>query len=376
MQQKKKRVLIFLPFLTRGGAETQGFLLAKGLKQKGYDVDVCGFEMASKSYTLLAELESEKLNHFVLPFQMNAFGSRFSQIATCYKFIQAIHSKKYDAIIPFTWFPNFLSALTYRFAGVEVCLWNQRNVEDHVAVFGLEKILPVRKLKFVSNSIPGRKFLQRRFSVEENEVTIIKNGLSIHAPLKTAPQWKEELGLNGRAVVTMSANFFHEKDFATVLKAMLLVKESFPSVLLLLAGGGGNLAHKNATKALAFDLGLSGHVKFLDAVGDIAGLLSVSHIGLLSSTSEGCPNSVLEYMYAKLPVIATSIEGIADVLGKDYKYLFEVGSEQMLADKLLELLQDENLQRNVGQKLFEKVTNEYSTANMVHSFIQLIGDDK
>ena len=372
MQSRKRQVLIFLPFLTRGGAETQGFLLAKGLKQKGYDVDVCGFELASKSYTLTDELEAEKLTHFVLPFQMSAFGSRVSQIATCCKFIQIIRKKKYDAIIPFTWFPNFLSALTYRFAGVEVCFWNQRNVEDHVAVFGLEKFLPIKKLKFVSNSSPGKKFLQRRFNLNSEVVAIIKNGILVRAHQKTTEQWKSELQLGSRIVITMSANFFHEKDFDTVLRAMALLKKTSPSTILLLVGGGGNPAHKNATKALAFDLNLSEHVKFLDTISDISGLLSASHIGLLSSTSEGCPNSVLEYMHAKLPVVATNIEGVADVLGKDYPYLFETGNAQMLADKLSELLEDGTLRKNIGQKLFDKVVSEYNVEQMVNSFIQLI----
>lgn len=372
MKAEKKSVLVFLPLLTRGGAETQGLLLAKGLQAKGFDVEVCGFELPGKNYTLLSDLETSGLPYFVLPFQMNVFGSRLSQLSVCGKFIQILRSKKYQVIIPFTWFPNFLSGLTYRFAGVKTCFWNQRNVEDHVGVFGLEKLLPIKQLRFVSNSTPGKKFLERRFGLSTTEVAVIKNGLSVRPSQKTAAEWQKELQLAGRVAITMSANFFHEKDFDTVLHAMVLVKKAFPEVILLLAGGGGNPVHKNATKALAFDLGLNGHVKFLDTVSDISGLLSASQIGLLSSTSEGCPNSVLEYMYAKLPVVATNIDGIAEVLGKDYGYMFEVGNAQMLANRLLQLLPDENLRKSIGQNLFDRVVAEYSVEQMVNSFIQLI----
>jgi glycosyltransferase involved in cell wall biosynthesis len=373
MKNKAIKTLIFLPFLTRGGAETQGLLLAKGLKQKGYDVEVCGFELPDKPYTLISELDAVCIKHFVLPFQMNVFGTRLSQLKTSLAFINILNKGKYDVLIPFTWFPNFLSALTFRFGRVKVCFWNQRNVEDHVGVFALEKFIPLNRLKFVSNSTPGRKFLQRRFNLNETDVMLIKNGLSVRAPLKKISSWNAELNLQGRIVITMVANFFHEKDFETVLKAVALLKEKFPAVLLLLAGGGGSLSHKHTTKALAFDLGLTEHLKFLDTVSDIGGLLSVTHIGLLSSISEGCPNSILEYMHAKLPIVASNIEGVADILGNNYEYLFEVGNHQMLSDKMLELMQDENLRKAIGEKLYEKVTAEYEVELMVNSFIQLMG---
>lgn len=366
------KVLIFLPFLTRGGAETQGFLLAKGLSERGYSVEVCGFDLPLEKCTLIEDLKEAGIPFFLLPFKMDVVRSRKALPGVLWQFITLLRAKKFNVVIPYTWYPNLLSGVTYRLAGVQKCFWNQRNIEDHVPKNFLESLLPLSKMNFVSNSVPGRKFIERRFGLPTNKITVIRNGLPAKQAKHPAGYWTKTLHAEGKVVITMVANFFLEKDFITVIKAMALVAKQTKDVLLVFAGGGGSEPGANQAKALAFDLGLTDTVKFTGNVHDVPGLLSASHIGLLSSKAEGMPNSIMEYMNAGLPVIATSIEGIKDMLGDGYPYLFDVGDVDSLAGIVLNLVENSAARQSTGLMLKDKVVTEYSCPIMVNSFESLM----
>lgn len=368
--QANRRVLIFLPFLTYGGAERQGFLLAQGLHQQGYNVTVGGFKLKDEKYPLISDLQHAGIKHYVLPFEMAVMPGRKTILPALYTFIKYLRSQKFDAIIPFTFWPNYLSAHAARFVNAR-CFWNQRSVDDHVAVHRLEKWLPINKLSFISNSRPGTDFLVRRFTLKPEQVTTIANSVVEIAPRNTAAYWRNQLQLKeDETVVTMVANFYPEKDFDTVIAAANTLRDK--PFRFVFAGGGPDKQKQKHYKALCFDLNLSNHITFLDNINDVAGLLQVTDVGLLSSKSEGCPNSVLEYMYNSLPVVANDIEAIADVLGADYPFLFKTGNPDSLIQVLERLSSDKQLRIQTGNALKLRVSEKYSQQKMVAAYIQLL----
>lgn len=365
-----KKVFLFLPFLTYGGAERQGFLLAQGLHQQGYDVTVGGFKLKDEKYPLISDLQHAGIKHYVLPFEMAVMPGRKTILPALYMFIKYLRSQKFDAIIPFTFWPNYLSAHAARFVSAR-CFWNQRSVDDHVAVHGLEKWLPVNKLLFISNSRPGTDFLIRRFGIKSKQVTIIANSVVEMTPRNTAAHWRNQLQLKeDETVVTMVANFYPEKDFDTVIAAANALRHK--PYRFVFAGGGPDKQKQKHYKALCFDLNLANHITFLDNINDVAGLLQVTDVGLLSSKSEGCPNSVLEYMYNSLPVVANDIEAITDVLGTDYPFLFKTGDPDSLIRVLERLSSDKQLRIQTGSALKLRVSEKYSQQKMVAAYIQLL----
>ncbi len=370
MQQRKK-ILVFLPFLTRGGAETQGLLLAKGLKQHGFEVLVCGFKLKQGEETLLQELEASQIAYTTLPFGMDVFAGRASMWAACWSFKGFLKAHQVNVIIPFTWWCNFLSAIVFRFAGVRQCFWNQRSVDTHVPIRKVEKLIPVSRLTFVSNSNPGKKFIAERFGIAKERVAIIHNGIKqqAHSNTNLLPQ---DIGIDSTdMVMVMVANFFPEKDASTVVRGVDLLRHKIPNIKMLFVGNADSYNGRD-TKALAFDLQLCENIKFVNSIREIGAVLKMAHLGVLSSTSEGCPNSVLEYINYGLPVLATNIEAIADVTGKEYPFLFHVKDENDFAEKALMLLQSENLRQQTAAKLQQTVLPEFSTPKMIEQFLSLI----
>lgn len=371
MKIKGKKILIFLPHLTRGGAETQGVLLAKGLQQKGCSVEVCGFKHPDES--LISTLKRENLNYFTLPMGMDVFQYRKESLKAFLIFRKILNQRKIDVIIPFTWWCNFLSAITFRFSHVKQCFWNQRSVDHHVRIRRMERFIPKHKLTFVSNSKVGREFLMERFQISEDNVRIINNGIK-PLPVPSEDEYTHKTNLldidSTHFTLIMMANFFPEKDVETVIYGIDKIRKSMPKVKMIFLGNSKSIIGTKA-KALCFDLKLENHVIFKDTVEDVGNFLKLADVGVLSSTSEGCPNSILEYIQSELPVLATNIEAISDVVGNDYPFLFGVKNSEEFAEKVEKLASSKELRESMVNRLKVKLEN-YSTEKMVENFNQLI----
>lgn len=114
------------------------------------------------------------------------------------------------------------------------------------------------------------------------------------------------------------ANLYPEKDAETVLDAISLLNESGIRCRLHLAGSFNNDRHKEALDERIARRGIENCVVIHGGVGRavVQRLLREAHIGLLSSKSKGLPNSVMEDMYRGLPVVATDIPGLREVVGE------------------------------------------------------------
>jgi glycosyltransferase involved in cell wall biosynthesis len=105
-------------------------------------------------------------------------------------------------------------------------------------------------------------------------------------------------------------------------------------------------------------------------------LLSQADIGLLSTRSEGQPNSVMEYMHAGLPVVATNIPGVRDVVGPENEtFLFDVGDAEKLADLIGELKRDPELRHHLGLRNRERIATTLSPERILPQWAKLVEDE-
>jgi glycosyltransferase involved in cell wall biosynthesis len=125
-------------------------------------------------------------------------------------------------------------------------------------------------------------------------------------------------------------------------------------------------------KELAKDLGLAGESLFIGRCADVPALLAVSDICVLSSRTEGFSNSILEYMAAGKPVVATNVGGAAEaVRAGENGFLVESDDDAALANRLLELLQDADKAQAMGKRGREIAENEFSTAAQLQKTLKL-----
>ncbi|MCK4766677.1 MAG: glycosyltransferase family 4 protein, partial [Candidatus Aminicenantes bacterium] len=123
---------------------------------------------------------------------------------------------------------------------------------------------------------------------------------------------------------------------------------------------------------MAKRLNIASSVRFPGRIEDIAQLLALTDAAVLSSVSEGCPNVVLEYMVAGLPVAATDIAAARELLGADYSFLAPKKDPRALAEKILELYDSPELRKEVGRRNLERAETLFTPEKIFGRFAAVL----
>jgi len=173
-------------------------------------------------------------------------------------------------------------------------------------------------------------------------------------------------------VVGCVARLVWQKDHATLLKAFGIYSSKNPKARLILIGDG---PLRNQLIELARELGILDSVVFVGKVSNVREHLQLLDVFVLSSITEGFGLVLLEAMEAELPIIASKISAIPEVLG-DSGLLFETGNPRDLARmiELLEIRQTRDNYSDMSRKklkeyapeiMFAKIENVYEKAVLI-----------
>jgi glycosyltransferase involved in cell wall biosynthesis len=214
-----------------------------------------------------------------------------------------------------------------------------------------------RAYRFAQVVIANAQAVKQRLvdeGVNAAMITIIRNGLDF-SRFGVSSEFDRNAILSAlgirerRRLVTMVANLKLEvKDHPTFLHAASIVRKAIPGVGFVLAGEGPLMAK---TQALARELGISADVYFTGRCERVADLLAVSDVCVLSSKAEGFSNSILEYMAASRPVVATDVGGAREaIIDGRTGFIVSPGDGTAMAVRLIELLQDPAKAREMGEQ--------------------------
>jgi glycosyltransferase involved in cell wall biosynthesis len=176
----------------------------------------------------------------------------------------------------------------------------------------------------------------RACSRSSNLTELIYN--SIEAPSSLSENPRDELfaqwDISANAfVVTCVANLREVKGHRYLLQAVALLGQRMPRLKLLLIGTGE--LHKELEQ-LARELGVRDRVIFAGRRHDVPNCLAASDLFVLPSLSEGTPLCILEAMRAGLPVVATAVGGIPEIVETGRSaFLVPPGNPQALAEAIL-----------------------------------------
>jgi starch synthase (maltosyl-transferring) len=145
-----------------------------------------------------------------------------------------------------------------------------------------------------------------------HKLLVIPNGVDVDRFAGRDPAFKTQLGLPADTPLVTAIGRLHEqKGMEFFLRAAASVRHSRPDCHFLLIGRG---PLEGKLRAQARELRLDDHVTFLDFCGQIPDVLKATDVFVLPSLWEGMPNVVLEAMAAAVPVVATRVEGVADII--------------------------------------------------------------
>ena len=174
---------------------------------------------------------------------------------------------------------------------------------------------------------------------------------------------RTKYGLNESIILFGNVGRLHvQKGQRYLLEAFQAVKSKYPNVHVWIIGEGELLCE---LIKLAHDLGIHDSVQFLGARTDIPEILSAMDIFVLPSLWEGQPISIMEAGAAGKPVIATNIDGIADILidGKN-ALLVPVKDSNALAAAMMRMVEDSGLRNHLSVSVKATVSDDFTVEKM------------
>ena len=206
-----------------------------------------------------------------------------------------------------------------------------------------------------------RDYLLAQVGLDPAKVRVVTNGVDIAAieAARPGPLVRRELGLpEASPVIGLVGRLDHwGKGHKELFEAMARLRPEYP-LHALIVGGGRRI---DEVQALAASLGLAGQVHFLGPRRDVPDLLNAMDIFVLPSHSEGVSLALLEAMAAGLPVIATAVGGLPELVtdGKT-GLLIPPRDADALARALNRLLSDPALAKQLGTNARAHVREHFS----------------
>jgi glycosyltransferase involved in cell wall biosynthesis len=193
-------------------------------------------------------------------------------------------------------------------------------------------------------------------------IAVIPNGLDHAAFAAREPRPRI------RRLITV-ANLRREKSHETLIAAAARLVREVPDLRLQFVGAGPRRAE---LEALVAARGLSAHVEFLGHREDVPALLAQADAYVLPSRSEAFPNGAIEAMAAGLPVVASAVGGLLDLIEDGRTgLLVPPADDEALAAAVRSLIDDPARAAAIGSAAREAVLDNYSFDRMVASFEHL-----
>jgi glycosyltransferase involved in cell wall biosynthesis len=222
--------------------------------------------------------------------------------------------------------------------------------------------------RVIAVSESTRRYLLDREDLPEDMVTMIPNGIDaeefkprIDSQKSTA---RKKFGLPpDTSVIGGVGRLVPQKNFAVFLEVALQVIPKNPEVFFVIAGTG---PQEVELKAKADALGLGDHVRFLGHVTDRISLYHALDMLLMTSDFEGTPMTLLEAMACGLPVVASEVDGIAEVCRNEIDALLVPARHvKGFVSALERVLGEEGLARKLGENARTTILERYEIRGLV-----------
>jgi glycosyltransferase involved in cell wall biosynthesis len=156
-----------------------------------------------------------------------------------------------------------------------------------------------------------------------------------------------------------------QKNFSLFLKVASSVLRVHPGVIFVIAGTG---PLESQLREEAATLGIAGHIRFLGHVTDRVGLYDALDTLMMTSDFEGTPMTLLEAMASGLPVVASAVDGIAEVCihGKN-ALMVPPGDPEQFHESLRWLIEGKIFSQGLGAEGRRRILERYDIKSIARS---------
>lgn len=360
-----RNVLQLIDSFDQGGSERQAVELTKRLHQSGkYKLYVA----CLNSHGVLRS-DLEEIGFLDIPeFRLSSFYN-LTTAKQLQRFAALLKDLQIDVLHTHDFYTNIFGMTAGALAGVRARVASRRESSKRASY---KRLVERGAYRFASAVVANCENVRSQLIVEgvpKDKVVTIYNGLNV-ARFAPRPNFDRadalaKLGVQAdpeSRFIGIVANLRPVKDHQTFLKAMQLVSKAAPDAGFLLAGEGDLL---DSLKDLAAQLGIAERTFFLGRCRVTEDVLALSEVCVLSSVSEGFSNSILEYMAAGRPVVATDVGGAREAITDETGYLVAAGDYKQMAEHVIYLLEHSEQARSMGERGRALVKDEFSGARQL-----------
>lgn len=342
-----KKIALFISSLQKGGSERVMVNLAEYFNSSKYEVILVTQYKRDNEYDVpngVKRIYSEPdLNE--LP------GNRIGNFVVRYKALRRIWKEhKPDVIMSFLGKNNMMAIITSAFLPVKVA----------VSVRGEPTMeYEGRLMQMISKLLFGfadAVILQTKQAKEFFPKRVKKKAVVLPNPLNEA--FIGRIPAKSRQdLVTAVGRLDENKNFAMLIRAFSSIADEFPNTRLVIYGEGES---RKKLEALIRENKMQDRISLPGVVSDVASHIESSKVFVLTSNTEGMPNSIMEAMALGIPVISTDCPcgGPAELIESGVNgILVPVGDAQKLSEALREVLGNPEYAQSLGENA-HKITKE------------------
>ena len=218
--------------------------------------------------------------------------------------------------------------------------------------------------------------LTELYGIDEKKIHVIYNGVDVQKfkPKPNKAELRQEFGLEEKKkIVLFVGRLYHRKGLEILLRSIPPVIQEFSNVKFVISGKGFK-QKEESLRNLAKQLDIEDHVSFLGYVPDekLPNLYATSDIFVLPAIYENFPFAILEAQSSGLPVISTKVGGIAEFLvDNENGFLIEPGDSTQLTQRVLTLLQNQKLAKEMGMRGRKLIEEKFSWRLITSQVIDL-----
>ena len=371
--------------VTTVGTSLYGLLLnqMRSLREAGYEV--VGISAPSPE---VAHLEAAGIRHIAVAMTRNL--TPLADLISFWRLYQVMRRERFTIVHTHTPKPGLLGQLAARMAGVPIVVNTLHGFyfHDHMPAAWRRFYITTEKIAaYCSDIILSQNSEDIQTAIREGicapqKITFLGNGIDVQRFNRMAlnpedlRRKRQELGLSSDApVVGFVGRLVAEKGIVELLHAARIILTRKPEVRFLFVGPVDSEKKDALTPETARHYGVAHACIFTGPRRDMPELYATMDVFALPSHREGFPRAPMEASAMEVPCVLTNIRGCREAVKNNCNGLLTpLGDAQRLADAILDLLDDLEKARRMGEQgramaverfdeqlVFEKVKAEYAT---------------
>jgi glycosyltransferase involved in cell wall biosynthesis len=363
---KKIKILYLTTTSKLSGTEKMLCELSRRINKRKYEIMVCTI-VDDLSEQLLEILRREGIKTVCLNLDKKW------KLWKIFRLFKVIHDFKPDILQSFLFFDNIMSRFFGKLFNVPIIISGQRNVEVYWSSFRnfIDKTTISLTDYIVSNSYAGKKILIERKKVSKEKIRVIHNGVNTENFNNLRKINLLDLinkDVSSISVLGFVGRLIDQKGLNYLIRAIAKLKDENLSCLII-----GEGKEKEKFKKIAKNLKIENLIFFLGRRNSAWRYMKNFDILILPSLGEGMPNVILEAMIQEVPVIATNVGGIPEIIvDGENGFLVEPRDIRGLYDKIKYVLNlSEEKRKKIGKNAKKIVEEKFSIKRMVKEYENL-----